>query len=104
MLRRVASITLIVLLVNFAVWALVNQSVSERAWGGIINGLSYSGYQAGDTDNYRSDQDIDLDMAALAGNTASIRTYGVSDGLDRIAAIAGRHTIDVNLGAWISPD
>ncbi|MGB9153967.1 MAG: glycosyltransferase [Alphaproteobacteria bacterium] len=104
MLRRVASITLIVLLANFAVWALVNQSVSERSWGGIINGMSYSGYQAGDTSNHLSDADIDRDMGVLAGHTTAIRTYGVSDGLDRIPAIAGRHGIDVNLGVWISPD
>jgi len=104
MLRRLIPLTLIVLLVNFAVWALVNQSVSERSWGGVINGMSYSGYQAGDADNHLSDADIDRDMTTLSGHTNSIRTYGVSDGLDRIAAIAGRHNIDVNLGVWISPD
>jgi exo-beta-1,3-glucanase (GH17 family)/cellulose synthase/poly-beta-1,6-N-acetylglucosamine synthase-like glycosyltransferase len=104
MLHRVASIAFIVLLANFLVWAAVNQSVSERAWGGIINGLSYSGYQAGDAGNHLSDADIDRDMVVLAGHTNNIRTYGVADGLDRIAAIAGRHNIDVNLGAWISPD
>jgi exo-beta-1,3-glucanase (GH17 family)/cellulose synthase/poly-beta-1,6-N-acetylglucosamine synthase-like glycosyltransferase len=104
MLHRLASVTLIVLLANFAIWALVNQSVSERAWGGVINGLSYSGYQAGDKENHQSDADIDRDMGVLEGHTSTIRTYGVADGLDRIAAIAGRHNIDVNLGAWISPD
>ncbi|MDR3424116.1 MAG: glycosyltransferase [Alphaproteobacteria bacterium] len=104
MLRHLIPVTFLVLLANFAVWALVNQSVAERAWGGVINGLSYSGYQAGDADNHLSDADIDRDMRVLEGHTAAIRTYGVSDGLDRIAAIAGRHAIDVNLGAWISPD
>jgi exo-beta-1,3-glucanase (GH17 family)/cellulose synthase/poly-beta-1,6-N-acetylglucosamine synthase-like glycosyltransferase len=104
MYRRLISVTALVLLANFAVWALVNQSVSERAWGGVINGLSYSGWQAGDTSNHLFDADIDRDMASLAGHTSAIRTYGVADGLDRIAAIAGKHNIDVNLGAWISPD
>jgi exo-beta-1,3-glucanase (GH17 family)/cellulose synthase/poly-beta-1,6-N-acetylglucosamine synthase-like glycosyltransferase len=104
MLRRLIPVIVLVLLANFAVWALVNQSVSERAWGGVINGMSYSGYQAGDADNHLSDADIDRDMGVLAGHTTAVRTYGVSDGLDRIAAIAGKHNIDVNLGAWISPD
>lgn len=104
MLRRLIPVILIVLLANFAVWALVNQSVSERAWGGVINGMSYSGYQAGDTSNHLTDEEIDRDMVALAGQTTNVRTYGVSDGLDRIPAIAGRHNIDVNLGAWMSPD
>ncbi len=104
MLRHLISVTLIVLLANFAVWAAVNQSVSERAWGGVINGVSYSGYQAGDTENHLSDDDIGKDMKILAGQASSIRTYGVSDGLDRIASIAGKHGIDVNLGVWLSPD
>ena len=104
MLKRTLPVIALVLLANFAVWALVNQSVSERAWGGVINGMSYSGYQAGDTENKLSDEAIDKDMAALAGQTTAIRTYGVSDGLDRIPAIAGKHNIDVNLGAWMSPD
>jgi exo-beta-1,3-glucanase (GH17 family)/glycosyltransferase involved in cell wall biosynthesis len=104
MFRRLILVPSLVLLANFGVWALVNQSVSERAWGGIINGLSYSGYQAGDADNHKTDDQIDLDMAALAGHTVSIRTYGVSDGLDRIPAIAAKHGLDVNLGAWLSPD
>ncbi|MDD3371639.1 MAG: glycosyltransferase [Alphaproteobacteria bacterium] len=102
MLRQFFSVTVVVLLANFAVWALVNQSVSERAWGGLINGMSYSGYQAGDADNRLTDEEIDEDLATLEGQTTSIRTYGVSDGLDRIPAIAARHGIDVNLGAWIS--
>ncbi len=104
MFRRLVPVTVIVLLANFAVWALVNQSVSERAWGGVINGLSYSGYQAGDADNRKSDEEIDRDMAALEGQTVSVRTYGVSDGLDRIPGIAAKHGLDVNLGAWLSRD
>lgn len=103
-LRRLTVILALVLTVNFAVWALVNRSVSERAWGGIINGLSYNGYQAGDTANRLSDADIDRDMATLAGRTNGIRVYGVSDGLDRIVTAAGRYNINVNLGAWISRD
>jgi len=102
--RRTALILAIVLLANFAIWAIVNRSVSERSWGGVINGLSYSAWQAGDTANHMSDADIDRDMAVLAGHTGSIRTYGISDGLDHIPGIAARHNLNVNLGAWISRD
>jgi len=104
MIRRLVSAILIVMLANFIVWAAVNQSVRERSWGGVINGLSYSGYQAGDTDNHLTDAQIDTDMETLAGHTNNVRTYGVADGLDRIPVIAAKHGIDVNLGAWISPD
>jgi glycosyltransferase involved in cell wall biosynthesis len=103
-IRRLASIIAIVITLNFALWALVNRSVEERAWGGIINGLSYSGYMEGDTANRFSDDDIEHDMAALEGHTISIRVYGVGDGLERIVPAAGRHNIQVKLGAWISRD
>lgn len=102
--KRLIPIFLIVLLANFCIWALVNQSVSERSWGGLISGLSYSGYKAGDAEHKRSDDDIDHDLAVLENHTNSIRTYGVSDGLDRIPGIAARHNLNVTLGAWISPD
>lgn len=103
-LKRLTLIIALILCANFSIWALVNQSVSERAWGGIINGLSYSAYQATDTSAYRSDDDLDKDMQALAGHTLAIRLYGVGSGLDRIVGIAARHGIMVNLGAWISRD
>ncbi|MER2520421.1 MAG: glycosyltransferase, partial [Bdellovibrionales bacterium] len=103
-LRRVSIILILAFCANFAVWGLVNQSVNERAWGGVINGLSYSGYRAGDASHRFSDDDIERDMALLSGRVSSIRVYGVSDGLDRIVDAAQRHGITVNLGAWISTD
>lgn len=103
-LRRLLVVLLVVLSANFAVWSFLNQSVSERAWSGVISGLSYSGYQYGDAEHRSTDEEIDADMAALEGRTARIRVYGVGDGLDRIIAAAERHHIDVNLGAWVSRD
>jgi exo-beta-1,3-glucanase (GH17 family)/cellulose synthase/poly-beta-1,6-N-acetylglucosamine synthase-like glycosyltransferase len=103
-IRRLAFVLALVLCANFAAWALVNQSTAERPWGGVINGLSYSGWREGDETNKMPDADIERDMAILAGHTNSIRTYGVGDGLDRIAGAAARHNINVTLGAWISRD
>ncbi len=103
-LRRLVFILVLVFTANFAVWALVNRSVDERAWGGVISGLSYSGYMEGDKANRSSDDDIERDMAALDGHTVSVRTYGVNDGLDRVVSAAARHNIQVKLGAWISRD
>jgi exo-beta-1,3-glucanase (GH17 family) len=102
--QRPFLVALIVLLLNMGLWALVNRGSNERPWGGQISCLSYSGYQAGDASNRLSDEDIDRDMALLSRYTGCIRTYGVSDGLDRIVSIAGRHKIDVMLGGWIGPD
>lgn len=103
-LRRMVVVLSLVLSANFAVWSFLNPSVSERAWSGLINGLSYSGYQKGDTANYTTDAELDQDMALLEGRTARIRIYGVGEGLDRIVAAAERHNIEVNLGAWVSRD
>jgi len=103
-LRRLFLILALVFAANFAVWSFVNQSVSERAWSGIISGLSYSGYQAGDAQHRSTDAELERDMAALEGRTARVRIYGVGDGLDRIVAAAERHHLEVNLGAWVSRD
>lgn len=104
LLRRLFFVLLLVLSANFAVWSFLNPSVSERAWSGVISGVSYSGYQQGDAEHRSTDAELDRDMAALEGHTARIRIYGVGDGLDRIVAAAERHNLDVNLGAWVSRD
>src|ERR1700733_15031838 len=103
-LRRTAYIVAIVLCVNIAAWALVNRGILEQPWGGVINGISYSGYREGDTANRLSDADIERDMALLSGHVTSVRVYGVGDGLDRTVPAAARHNLNVTLGAWISRD
>src|ERR1700743_1970022 len=95
--RRLAVIIALVLAANFGVWAIVNQSVFERPWGGVINGLSYSGWREGHNTNHLSDGDIEKQMAALEGRTASVRIYGARDGLDHVIPIAAQHNINVNL-------
>ena len=103
-LRRTSFVIAIVLALNFSVWALINRGASERPWGGLINSLSYSGYMAGDANGRSSDSTIDRDMAFLAQRTNNVRTYGISDGLDRIIASAERSKLSVIAGAWLGPD
>ncbi|MDD3288849.1 MAG: glycosyltransferase, partial [Alphaproteobacteria bacterium] len=71
-------------------------------WGGLIHSLSYSGYHG--EENRLPDEAIDQDMALLSQYVQAIRTYSTGDGLDRIPAIAARHGLEVNAGAWIGPD
>lgn len=103
-LHRTATILLIVIIANFAIWAAVNRGILEQPWGGTISGLSYSAYMAGDNGHHLSDEVLEKDISFLAKNTNAIRTYGVSDGLDRIVTIAKRHNLTVLPGAWIGPD
>jgi len=103
-LPRAVFVVVLVMLVNMAAWAIVNRSVGERPWGGVINGVSYSGWREGDAANKSSDADIDRDMAALEGHVNNVRIYGVGDGLDRIVPIAAKHNLNVVLGGWIGKD
>ena len=72
-LKRLTFVLTLVLLANFGIWAAVNQSVSERAYGGSINGLSYSGYKSGDREHRLTDEQIDRDMEVLSGHTMAVR-------------------------------
>ncbi len=103
-LKRLIPILFIVYALNFLIWASVNPSVLERPWSGIINSVSYSGYQAGDTSHHLSDDSIKRDMDLISTRVNAVRIYGVSDGLDRIVTAAGQSNLSVNLGAWISRD
>jgi cellulose synthase/poly-beta-1,6-N-acetylglucosamine synthase-like glycosyltransferase/exo-beta-1,3-glucanase (GH17 family) len=102
--RRLTLVLLVVLFANAAIWALVNRSVSERPWGGVINGLSYSAWRSGGPDHHPSDDAIESDIAFIADHAYGIRVYGAGDGLDHIVGIAARHNLNVNLGAWVSRD
>ncbi len=103
-IHRIVFVAILVLAVNFAAWAAFNRGAGGPPWGGKINGLSYSGWQSGDENGRFSDERIDADMALLSQHAASIRIYGVSDGLDRIVSGADKHGLEVMAGAWISPD
>jgi exo-beta-1,3-glucanase (GH17 family)/cellulose synthase/poly-beta-1,6-N-acetylglucosamine synthase-like glycosyltransferase len=63
--------------------------------------------RAGDspeTGNYPSIAQIDEDLALLAGDVKSVRTYSVEGTLAEIPRLAKAHDLKVTLGAWISED
>ncbi len=97
-------VLLIVLTGNLSVWALVNQGAWQKPWGGKINSLSYSAWQAGNDSSRLSDEQIITDMSLIAGQAEAIRLYGLSDGLDRIIPLAKKNKLSVFAGAWISPN
>ena len=103
-LKHTLLVLLIVLTANLGIWALVNQGAWQRPWGGKINSLSYSAWQAGNESSRLSDEQIDADMKLIAEQANAIRLYGLSDGLDRVVAAAEKNSLNVFAGAWISPD
>lgn len=89
---------------TYAFWAFMNQPTSEPAWPTRIHGFAYSPYDA-DQDALRQDvptaAQIDRDLRLLAGRTRAVRTYSTLDGIGAVPAIAGRHGLEVAVGAWI---
>jgi exo-beta-1,3-glucanase (GH17 family)/cellulose synthase/poly-beta-1,6-N-acetylglucosamine synthase-like glycosyltransferase len=99
---------LLIAAINFSVWAWLNRPQDPAVdWYGMFTGLCFSPmHHASDIGQTRSDinPEIETDLAFLSGKTVAIRTYGTSDGLDRIPEFAARHKLNVTAGAWINQD
>lgn len=104
LVQRISLVFLIVLAANLAVWAIVNRGAMQSPWGGKINSMSYSAWQANSEAGRLSADEIDEDMKLLSANTNAIRVYGLGDGLESVIASANKHHLDVLAGAWLSPD
>jgi len=85
-------------------WALYNRPETEPAWPERIQGFAFSPYQAGQGpiwSKHPSIEDIESDLALLAGKTNAIRTYTVEKTLSEIPRLASKYDINVALGAWV---
>jgi exo-beta-1,3-glucanase (GH17 family)/cellulose synthase/poly-beta-1,6-N-acetylglucosamine synthase-like glycosyltransferase len=83
---------------------LVNRPDQEPAWPGVIQGFSFSPMRMHNNPNLRifpSLDEIDADLALLAGSTNAVRTYTVEGTLAEVPALARKHGLNVALGAWI---
>ncbi len=92
---------------TIALWALLNRPESEPPWPPIIQGFSFAPFhedQSGITREYPTAEQIDADLALLAGRTHAVRTYTVDGILGDIPFLAKKHNINVALGAWIGDD
>jgi len=90
-----------------AAWGLANQPTPEPAWPTRIQGFAFQPFQK-DQDAIKgiepSAEEIDGDLALLAGRTRAVRTYSSLGALARIPALAARHDISVTVGAWLDND
>jgi exo-beta-1,3-glucanase (GH17 family) len=71
--------------------------------------VSYSPFHRGDVNpfNYQASvtpEQIESDLSLLKTRTGCIRTYGLSQGLDGVPAVAARLGMRVSLGIWLSRD
>jgi len=99
------AIAIAVLTISF--WAAINRPEKEPPWPERIQGFSFSPMRENQSpiDHILpSAEEIDADLALLAGKTNAVRTYTVEGVLGEIPALAHKHKINVALGAWLDAD
>jgi exo-beta-1,3-glucanase (GH17 family)/cellulose synthase/poly-beta-1,6-N-acetylglucosamine synthase-like glycosyltransferase len=91
-------------LLTLSLWAMANRPEPEPPWPERIQGFAFSPYRAGQSPaegRLPSVEEIDADLALLAGKTHAVRTYSMTGSLGEIPRLAQVHGINVALGAWI---
>lgn len=104
MLKINISIALIVATVTYGLWAYVNRPEVEPMWPEIIQGFSFSPMREENdpTKNLLPTvEQIEQDIALLAGKTHAIRTYTVDGPLASVPALAKKYDLNVALGGWV---
>jgi exo-beta-1,3-glucanase (GH17 family)/cellulose synthase/poly-beta-1,6-N-acetylglucosamine synthase-like glycosyltransferase len=103
---RIALALALVVGASFLFWASRDYAVIAPNWDGFVQGISYTpSHNFTEKDHeWTSPEKIDRDMAQIATITGRVRTYTVSNGLDRLPEIARRHGLRVTLGIWIGSD
>jgi exo-beta-1,3-glucanase (GH17 family) len=69
--------------------------------------LSFDAYRPWEsplTDRFPTEAEADSDMALVAGQAASIRTYAAIEGKFDVAALAARHRLKLWQGIWLGAD
>lgn len=96
-----------VAVISISLWAFINKPEIHPAWPQRIMGFAFSPMHS-DFDpkikNYPSKEQIEQDLALLAGKTAAIRTYTVEDVMSEIPQLARKQQMNVCLGAWLGED
>src|SRR5687767_12020438 len=86
------------------VWAVLNQPVMEPPWPTTLQGIAFSPYRINQdavANIGPTTEQIDEDLAMLAGKTYAVRTYTTEGVFYEVPALAAKHNINVSIGAWI---
>ena len=100
----VAVVVALATALHASVWLLMHEQVSPPNADGVLASISFSPINPkhdGETDK-TSEAQIRSDLAAVAPYTRSVRTYSVSNGLDRVPQLASEVGLRVTLGVWIN--
>jgi len=97
---------LVIATLTVLAWAAFNQPADDDpAWPHVIQGVSFSPLRAEHDPTegrYPTAEQIDEDLALLAGEVERIRTYTVRADLYQIPRLAKAHDLKVTLGAHLS--
>lgn len=102
------AVLLAIVSIHFCVWWVFNRPLApQQDWVGVINGVSFSPYQAGQDPlkkRHPSEEDIRNDLRVLQGVVREVRSYASTDGLEHIPRLAAEFGFQVTAGAWLGPD
>ena len=93
--------------ITVSLWAYINRPETEPPWPEVIQGFSFSPMRENDDPlkhKLPSAEEIEADLALLAGKTYAVRTYRMEGAFADIPAMARKYGINVALGAWIDAD
>ena len=100
-------ITIIMGCLALLLWQVVNAPDMEPSWPSKIQGFSFSPFREGQSPSkriYPTVEQIDRDLAILAGDVHAVRAYTVEDTLAEIPRLAAARGLNVTLGAWLTND
>ena len=105
MTRSSIIITFLMGCLAILLWMIVNTPDIEPPWPKTVQGFSFQPFhddQSAEKNEFPTEKQIDSDLALLATTANTVRTYSVAGTLGSIPALAGKHGLNVALGAWIS--
>ncbi len=100
-------IVLAVAAANVALWIHLRQPEAPGAVFGRVHGVSYSPFQGDQSPfekRFPTPAQMDADLKLLSQRTGLVRTYSVTNGLERIPALAAKYNLQVMPGAWLDKD
>ncbi len=104
-MRTLAALAITTALV-ILVWAFLDRPVAAPEWTGTLRGVSYSASHlfTREEHDFVSEERIRADLTQLSAITKHVRTYTVSDGMDKVPEVAARLDMKVSLGIWLTGD
>ncbi|WP_051822659.1 glycosyltransferase [Desulfonatronum thiodismutans] len=102
------TVILTILAIHSGVWWFFNRPITQQQdWQDSIQGVSFSPYQSWQDPFlgiHPSAQELRDDLRLLQGRVREVRSYGSTNGLEQIPALAAEFGLFVTAGAWLDAD